>query len=39
MDEWDRQIARDSESGKLDKLIEQAVRSAAMEKTSPPCNS
>lgn len=29
MDEWDRQIARDSESGKLDKLIEQAKRDYA----------
>jgi len=26
MDEWDRQIARDSESGRLGKLIEQAKR-------------
>ncbi len=29
MDEWDRQIARDGESGKLDKLIEQAKRDYA----------
>lgn len=29
MDEWDRQIARDSESGKLDKLIERAKRDYA----------
>ena len=29
MDEWDRQIARDSESAKLDKLIEQAKRDYA----------
>jgi len=29
MDEWDRQIARDSESGRLDKLIEQAKRDCA----------
>jgi hypothetical protein len=29
MDAWDRQIARDSESGKLDKLIEQAKRDYA----------
>ena len=29
MDEWDRQIARDSESGKLDKFIEQARRDYA----------
>jgi hypothetical protein len=29
MDKWDRQIARDSESGKLDKLIEQAKRDYA----------
>ena len=25
MDEWDRQIARDSESGKLDKFAEEAI--------------
>ncbi len=25
-EEWDRQIARDSEAGKLDKMIEQAKR-------------
>jgi hypothetical protein len=29
MNDWDRQIARDSESGKLDKLIEQAKRDYA----------
>ncbi len=29
MDEWDRQIARDGELGKLDKLIEQAKRDYA----------
>jgi hypothetical protein len=29
MNEWDRQIARDSELGKLDKLIEQAKRDYA----------
>jgi hypothetical protein len=29
MDAWDRQIARDSESGKLDKLVEQAKRDYA----------
>ena len=29
MDEWDHQIARDSESGKLDKFIEQAKRDYA----------
>jgi hypothetical protein len=29
MDAWDRQIARDSESGKLDKLIERAKRDYA----------
>lgn len=29
MEEWDRQIARDSESGKLDELIEQARRDYA----------
>ncbi len=29
MDEWDRQIARDSESGSLDRLIEQAKRDYA----------
>ena len=28
-DEWDRQIARDSEAGKLDKLIAQAKRDYA----------
>ncbi len=28
-DEWDRQIARDSEAGKLDKLIHQAKRDYA----------
>ena len=28
-DEWDRQIARDSESGKLDKVILQAKRDYA----------
>ena len=28
-DEWDRQIARDSEAGKLDKLIQQAKRDYA----------
>jgi hypothetical protein len=29
MDAWDRQIARDSESGKLDKLIEETKRDYA----------
>ncbi len=29
MDEWDRQIAQDSESGKLDRLIDQAKRDYA----------
>jgi len=29
MDEWDRQIARDSESGKLDQPIERAKRDYA----------
>jgi hypothetical protein len=28
-EEWDRQIARDSEAGKLDKLVEQARRDYA----------
>ena len=28
-DEWDRQLARDSEAGKLDKLIAQAKRDYA----------
>lgn len=29
MDEWDRQIERDSKSGKMDKLIDQAKRDYA----------
>ncbi|MDZ4790267.1 MAG: hypothetical protein SGJ17_03520 [Hyphomicrobiales bacterium] len=29
MDEWDKQIARDSAAGKLDKLIEQAKKDYA----------
>ncbi|HEY2996610.1 MAG TPA: hypothetical protein VGM22_27660 [Methylomirabilota bacterium] len=32
---WDRQLAADVESGKLDKLVQQALRDHAAGKTTP----